>query len=151
MMKLVPIWSHIPIKLTEGERMHFSTTHECLPLLTELVGGITKGSTPAHIPDSFALSTCWLNRAQKYIEEDPHKYIEQPLRTIKKAAEDNKNIGSATFVVLTIDGNQLKYCYIGGTRLLTQTVVSWCSGNTKSISASSSTWSNNIRLTSPIN
>ena len=36
---------------------------------------------------------------------------------IIRAQQENQNIGSSTMVVVTLDEDKLKYCYIGGTRL----------------------------------
>lgn len=53
--------------------------------------------------------------AQVYYDEDPQLYDKQPIELIVKAHSKNNYIGSATMVVLTLDGTQLRSCYIGGT------------------------------------
>lgn len=53
-------------------------------------------------------------RAGQYVEEDPEKYTTQPLEVLKRAQSENDNIGSATMVVVSLDNNNLRYCYLGG-------------------------------------
>ena len=45
------------------------------------------------------------------------KYLDNPLELIKRAQKYNDNKGSAIMLAVILSGNNLKYCYLGGTRI----------------------------------
>ncbi len=77
--------------------------------------GTLKESTPVDTHDSCAARNRYSQiGAQVYYNEDPHFYNTNPLELIVKSHSKNNYVGSATIVVLTLDGKNLKGCYIGG-------------------------------------
>jgi hypothetical protein len=60
---------------------------------------------------------CNLIGAQVYYKENPHFYDQNPVELIKKAQTKNNYVGSSTMVLLTLDGQHLRSCYIGGINL----------------------------------
>ena len=49
-----------------------------------------------------------------YFNEDPYHYTTNPKELIIKAQKNNRHPGSSTMSVVTIEGNTLRSCHIGG-------------------------------------